>query len=211
MTSPLALDPPLTDDSVVLRASEPRDLPAIDAGIHDPDVIRWIGQPHGSAIDVLALNRQRWANGSPTLAICERDGECVGLVWVNVRGADHTIGLVGYWLLPSARGRGLATRAVRLVAGWAVRDLGLTNLRLTTEPENERSRRVAERSGFRQTGVLRQHATIDGRLIDQVVYELRSEGSRVSSRIDHRADAARSCSCSKAGTISAAAKSRKPR
>ena len=176
MTPPVAPDPPLTDGSVMLRASEVRDLPAIDAGIHDPDVIRWIGQPEGSAIDVLVLNQQRWASGSPTLSICERDGECVGLVWLNVREPDHTTGSVGYWLLPSARGRGLATRAVRLLSGWAARDLGVTNLRLTTEPENERSRRVAQRSGYRQTGLLRHSATIDGRSIDQVVHELVPEG-----------------------------------
>jgi len=54
--------------------------------------------------------------------------------------------------------------------------MGVTNLRLTTEPENERSRRVAERSGFRQIDLLHHQATIDGRLIDQVVYELVSEG-----------------------------------
>jgi [ribosomal protein S5]-alanine N-acetyltransferase len=176
MTPPLVPDPPLTDGSVLLRASEPRDLPAIDAGIHDPDVIRWIGPTEGSAIDVIALNQQRWANGSPTLSICERDGTCVGLVWINVGEADQTTGSVGYWLLPMARGRGLATRAVRLVSGWALGEMGVTNLRLTTEPENERSRRVAERSGFRQTGVLHHQATINGRLIDQVVYELVPEG-----------------------------------
>ena len=172
MTPPLAPDPPLTDGSVLLRASEPSDLPAIEAGIHDPDVIRWIGPTEGSAIDVIALNRQRWASGSPTLSICERDGTCVGLVWANVRGLDQTTGWVGYWLLPTARGRGLATRAVRLVSGWALREMGLTNIRLTTEPENERSRRVAERSGFRQIDLLHHQATIDGRLIDQVVYDL---------------------------------------
>jgi [ribosomal protein S5]-alanine N-acetyltransferase len=176
MTPTLAPEPPLTDGSVILRASESRDLPAIDAGIHDPDVVRWIGPPEGTATEVLTLNRQRWASGSPTLSICEHDGDCVGLVWVNVREADHTTGSVGYWLLPSARGRGVATRSVRLLSGWAARDLGVTNLRLTTEPENERSRRVAQRSGFRETGVLRHQATIDGRLIDQVVYELVPEG-----------------------------------
>src|SRR5204863_6972330 len=109
-------------------------------------------------------------------SICERDGTCVGLMWINVRKADPAMGYVGYWLLSTARGRGLATRAVRLVSGWALRELGLTKLRLTTEPENERSRRVAERSGFRQTEVLHHQATIDGRLIDQVVYELIPEG-----------------------------------
>lgn len=176
MTRPRAPDPPLTDGSVLLRAAEARDLPAIEAGIHDPDVIRWIGPTKGSATDVLALGRERWASGSPTLSICEPDGTCVGLVWVTLREADRATGSVGYWLLPGARGRGLATRAVRLVSGWATREMGLTSLRLTTEPENERSRRVAERSGFRQIGVLHHQASIDGRLIDQVVYELVPEG-----------------------------------
>ena len=176
MTAPPAPDPPLTDGSVVLRASEPRDAPAIEAGIHDPDVIRWIGPTKGSAIDVIAQNQQRLASGSPTLSICEPDGTCVGQVWVNVREEDQTTGSVGYWLLPTARGRGLATRAVRLISRWAVREMGLSNLRLTTEPDNERSRRVAERSGFRQTAVLHHEASIDGRLIDQVVYELVREG-----------------------------------
>jgi [ribosomal protein S5]-alanine N-acetyltransferase len=177
MNAPTAPDPPLTDGVVILRASEPADLPAIDAGIHDPDVIRWIGPPEGSAIDVLALNQRRWAGGSPTLSICTPDGSCVGLAWVNVRGTDPSTGALGYWLLPRARGRGLATRAVRLLSAWAARDLGMTNLRIVVEPENLGSRGVAERSGFRQTGVLHGQATIDGRLIDQVVYELVQEGN----------------------------------
>jgi ribosomal-protein-alanine N-acetyltransferase len=172
MTPPFGPDPPLTDGTVLLRAPEARDLPAIEAGIRDPDVIRWIGPTMGTAMDVLAEARTRWTSGSPAFSICERDGTCVGQIWISMRVADHKAGSVGYWLLPTARRRGLATRAVRLVSGWAVRVLGITDLRLTTEPENERSRRVAERSGFRQTAVLRQSATIDGRLIDQVVYKL---------------------------------------
>ena len=165
---------PLSDGSVTLRASEPRDLPAIDTGIHDPDVVRWIGPPEGSAIDVLDLNRQRWASGSPTLSICDGDGdgECVGLVWLNVSHDDRATGAIGYWLLRGARGRGLATRAVRLMSGWAARDLGVTTFRLVTEAGNEQSQRVAGRSGFRQTGVHRGRTTVDGRSIDELVYEL---------------------------------------
>ena len=175
MTSILAPDPPLSDGSVLLRASEPRDIPAIEAGIRDRDVIRWIGPTQDSADGVIALNQQRWANGSPTLSICEPDGTCVGLVWINMRDGDETTGWLGYWLLPNARGRGLATRAVRLISVWAMREVGLTKFRLTTEPGNKRSRRVAERSGFRQTGILHHQATINGRLVDQAVYELELE------------------------------------
>jgi len=142
--------PTLSDGSVLLRPVEPRDLAAIEVGIHDPDVIRWIGPQLPSAQDVVLQDEAYWAKGSPTLAICELDGTFVGKVWVGVDETDPTTGFVGYWLLPTGRGRGLATNAVRLISAWAVRQLGVTNLRLRTAPDNERSQRVAERSGFRR-------------------------------------------------------------
>ena len=47
--------PTLTDGRVLLRAAEPRDVPAIDAGMHDPDVVRWIGAPERTAEELLTL------------------------------------------------------------------------------------------------------------------------------------------------------------
>jgi ribosomal-protein-alanine N-acetyltransferase len=163
--------PVLSDGHVLLRAAERGDLPAIDAGIHDPDVIRWIGPPEGSAQDVLVQNEERWAQGSPTLSICELDGTCVGKIWMHIPETDPSTGFVGYWLLPVGRGRGLATSAVRLVSTWAVRELGVTNVRLTTAPDNERSHRVAERSGFRRVSSSADES-LQGPDGPQVVYEL---------------------------------------
>jgi RimJ/RimL family protein N-acetyltransferase len=162
----------LRDDVVTLRQPDERDLPAIDAGIHDGDVVRWFGQPEGFAVEVLALNQTRWAEGSPTFAICEMDGDCVGLVWLNIGAGDVATGYVGYWLLPAARGRGLATRAVRLLSRLAVGELGIVHLRLLTEPANERSQRVAERCGFRRVALLPAHGQVDGRPVDHVLFEL---------------------------------------
>jgi RimJ/RimL family protein N-acetyltransferase len=172
MTTADGMLPVLSDGVVLLRGSEPRDAAAIEEGMHDPDVVRWIGAPRPSAQAVLAENEERWAGGSPTLSICELDGSCVGLVWMNRRAGDPGTGAVGYWLLPSARGRGLATRAVRLVSGWVTTELGITKLRLTTAPDNDRSQRVAERSGFRRLGVGAEDAP-DLRERGQVVFERR--------------------------------------
>jgi RimJ/RimL family protein N-acetyltransferase len=168
--------PRLSDGVVTLRLVDERDMSAVDLGIHDPEVVRWVGPPEGSASEVLSLNQRRWEDGSPTLAICESDGACLGLVWLNLSSGDRRIGSVGYWLLPSGRGRGLATRAVRLLASWARRDLGVTRLQLTTHPDNDRSQRVAERSGFRRVAVLAADETADGRRIDpNVVFEQPTE------------------------------------
>lgn len=171
-----APSPPLTDGVVTLRPPADGDLAAIDLGLHDPDVVRWFGQPVSSAADVLALNRSRWADGSPTFSICEQDLACVGHVWMNRSTSDLTTGSIGYWLLPGARGRGLATRAVRLISDWAIEGLGIWRLRLYTEPDNEPSQRVAERSGFERIGTIAGHGEIDGRSVDQVLYERVPEG-----------------------------------
>jgi RimJ/RimL family protein N-acetyltransferase len=157
---------------VVLRTPEERDLPAIEAGSRDSDVLRWIGPPEGTAEEILALNQARWLAGSPTFAICDPDDACLGHVWVNRGTKDPAVGYVGYWLLPAARGRGLATRAVRLVVAWAVEALGLAEVRLVTEPGNRRSQAVAERSGFVRTGLRTAPSQIDGQIIDHLVYTL---------------------------------------
>ena len=79
---------------------------------------------------------------------------------------------MGYWLLPEARGKGFATRSVQLVSRWALGELGMTRLSLSIEPSNDRSQRVAERSGFVREGVLRSYEDIGGRRVDCTVFSL---------------------------------------
>ena len=144
----------------------------LQAGLSDPDVVRWLGEAPGSAEDVLALNHQRWTEGSPTFSVCSQHGLFAGLVWVNVSPDDPGVGEVGYWLLERARGRGLATRAVRLVVTWATGDAGLRRLTIVVDGGNERSQRVAERSGFHRADV--GTTTADpGPAFERVVFELR--------------------------------------
>jgi [ribosomal protein S5]-alanine N-acetyltransferase len=161
----------LTDGVVVIRPPNERDLDAIERGIRDPDVIRSLGRLTLSAAEVLDLNRARRREGTAaTFAICGADDGCIGHVFVNLSSAGR--GSIGYWLLPEARGQGFATRAVRLVSGWALRELGLARLQLLAEPSNEASQRVAERSGFTREGVLRSYTELDGRRLDYVMFSL---------------------------------------
>ena len=54
-----------------------------------------------------------------------------------------------YGVLPSERGRGIATRATRLAAEWALSDGQCNRVELRIGESNVASRRVAERAGFR--------------------------------------------------------------
>lgn len=53
-----------------------------------------------------------------------------------------------YSVFPAHRGKGVAPRAVRLMAEWAFGDLGLSEVLLEIDPANAASVRVAQKCGF---------------------------------------------------------------
>ncbi len=71
---------------------------------------------------------------------------------------------------PSARGRGVATHALRALTafGWTLPDLH--RIELHVEPDNLASRHTAEHAGYQYEGVLRQHQEIGGRRRDMCLY-----------------------------------------
>ena len=154
----------------MLGPFDERDLAMLERGANDPDVGRAFGS--APAGDALAFHRRRWEEGSgAAFAICPGGGGSVGGALLEPRRAD--VAAVGYWLLPEARGRGYATRAVRLLAEWGIRALGFARVELWATRENDASQRVAERAGFQREGVLRAYAEgRDGRRLDAVFFSL---------------------------------------
>ncbi|MDJ0380326.1 GNAT family protein [Streptomyces sp. G-G2] len=59
---------------------------------------------------------------------------------------------IGYDLVPSARGHGHATEALRALAAWAFAQPGLTELHATVAEGNLPSHAVLARTGFRRVG-----------------------------------------------------------
>jgi RimJ/RimL family protein N-acetyltransferase len=73
---------------------------------------------------------------------------------------------VGYWMDPAARGRGVATAAVRALCRWAFDSLGLDLIEWRAEVGNAASRRVAEKAGFRLEATLRRRLVHRGERVD---------------------------------------------
>jgi RimJ/RimL family protein N-acetyltransferase len=65
---------------------------------------------------------------------------------------------IGYWLRPSAVGRGLMTEAVRLLCGLAFETLGANRVFIRCDARNERSAAIARRLGFVLEGTFRNDA-----------------------------------------------------
>src|SRR2546421_10812468 len=163
----------LRDGDLQLRPWALDDIPAIVDACNDSEIQHWIPvipRPY-SEEDARAFVEGKVAGiGGEQFAITER-GRVVGSIGMGVN--DSRTGHIGYWSAPDARGRGVTTRALRLLCKHALEDLGLQRLELITDPDNGASRRVAEKVGFQREGVLRSHLLHpDGRRRDSVMFSL---------------------------------------
>ncbi|MCT2277974.1 GNAT family N-acetyltransferase [Micromonospora chalcea] len=166
----------LSDGVVTLRPVEPADTDALYRLHSLPEVVANRVPPVAPERAALArrcrLAASRWLAGEAAdLAIVDAaTGAVVGGCALFYDEPATGQAMIGYSLLPEARGRGLAARTVRLVAGWAF-GIGVARLWAGTRPDNVASQRVLERAGFRREGLLRGRLPgPDGDRVDSVVY-----------------------------------------
>jgi RimJ/RimL family protein N-acetyltransferase len=162
---------PITTPRLRLRAYRASDAPTLLAYSQDPDVAAW--DPEGLA-DLADANARvlRWADWSSgrhaAWAVADPvDDALLGGIGLHSVDADDASAALGYGLLASARGRGLATEAVDAVASWVFDNLAITRLVVEHAVANAASCGVAERAGFQLEGRLRlAHRYGDGQLHD---------------------------------------------
>jgi RimJ/RimL family protein N-acetyltransferase len=165
----------LTDGAVMLRPWRPGDAPAVLAACQDPLIARFVPIPQPYTDDdarqfVEARRRDLDGDEERSFAIVDAvTGELLGAIARH--GPVGHRATFGYWLAPGARGRGFATRALRLMVDWTLATTGAIRLDLWTDLENDASGRVAERAGFVREGI-RMAWDLDGegRLLDVVFY-----------------------------------------
>jgi RimJ/RimL family protein N-acetyltransferase len=79
---------------------------------------------------------------------------------------------VGCWLEPAGQGRGLVTRAVRLIIDWAMEVRGIHRVEWRCRTDNVASASVARRVGMHLDGVLRGEYLYRGVRYDTQVWSL---------------------------------------
>ena len=137
-----------------LRPPREDDIAAIARACADPEIGRWTRVPHPytreDAGAWIALAESARARGSALhLLIAGVDDDRLrGSIGIELHAHPALHGELGYWVAAEERGRGLATSAARLLAGWAPAALALPRLEIHVLPENEPSRAVARAAGF---------------------------------------------------------------
>ncbi|WP_051807535.1 GNAT family N-acetyltransferase [Streptomyces sp. NRRL F-2664] len=155
------------------RPAGPELLDDLVTAAADPTIALWNPLPaadHTAARAWLETREDGWdrGTGAAFAVLAATDGALLGTV--NLRWTDRADGLamIGYWFLPAARGRGLATRTTRAVTTWGFRTADARRIELAHATGNDASCRVAHRCGYLPEGTLRaSHLFGDGRHHDE--------------------------------------------
>ncbi len=92
------------------------------------------------------------------------------IVWGSARTAQ-----VGYWVDEAIAGRGVAPTTLAMAVDHCFFVVGLHRVEATIRPENQASRRVVEKLGFREEGLRRRSLHIEGTWRDHLCYALTAE------------------------------------
>ncbi len=169
--------PELHADGVVLRPWRASDRAAVVAGYADPDIQRWHCRSltGDEASDWIAAWPDRWRTETGAGWAVTAAGTVAGQLSLRRINLVDGVAEVSYWVLPVARGRRIAPRALGAVTAWAFRILRLHRIEVAHSVRNVASCRVTQLAGFPLEGTKRGevrhtdgwhdmhlHARIDG-------------------------------------------------
>lgn len=120
---------------------------------------------------IATVTAQHADGRGPTFGVRHADA-LVGVVGYLPVDLVNRVGEIGYWLVESARGRGIMTASCRFVVRYGFLTLDLHRIQIAAGVDNRASRAIPERLGFKLEGILRGREHLYGKFIDHAMYSL---------------------------------------
>lgn len=171
----------LPDTPVVLRPWQPGDTDALFEAASESveSVGRWLPWCHaGYAREEseawISHAQAGWQQGGLfAFALFDTEGHAVvGGMGLNQLDRQHRSANLGYWVRSTRQGKGIAARAVPIVARFGFETLGLVRVEIVCAEQNLASRRCAEKAGANYEGLARHRLVISDTPVDAAVYGL---------------------------------------
>jgi RimJ/RimL family protein N-acetyltransferase len=150
-------------------------LAGVEEMLDDPDVVRFTRIPEPVPPDfartwLASYEDARREGTREAFAIVDDEDGFLGIAVVPRLDRENRTAELGYITASAARGRGVATEALRQLTEWAFGELGMQRLELLISVDNPASKRVAERAGYVREGVLRSLWFKQGRREDTEIW-----------------------------------------
>lgn len=151
------------------------DLPTLAAATLDAHIPATTTVPatftESGACEWMARQERRRKEGTGVvLAIAPRRGPAVGMIGVTGIDRYHRSGNLGYWVVPAARGRRVASRALATFLDWVYEAAGVIRLEARVALGNHPSARLLTGAGFVKEGVAQAGLRMGMGWVDVEVY-----------------------------------------
>lgn len=176
-TAPTFHESTLTAGDLTLRPLAASDADDVTEACQDSETLRWLPIPRP-----YTLANAEWfigtfapelrESGAGIVFAIQSAGRLAGVVDLKHVNWAYKVAEVGYWVAPWARGRGVASRASRALAEWAIRDHGFERVELFAATGNIASQRAAGKAGFVREGVARNAGYVHDGRVDLVLFSL---------------------------------------
>jgi RimJ/RimL family protein N-acetyltransferase len=145
-----------------------------------PDINQWLtsewrGRTTSPTVIGIAVRNKR----NQFFMVRSAEGTPCGLVALADWDPVDKIAMIWYALGdPESGGRGVITEAVRQLVSTSFDSFGIEALHAWIMEDNQRSRRVLEKNGFRESGRLRSAVVHNGKRLDRIYMDLIRENYR---------------------------------
>ncbi len=174
----LPLPDGVASDRLVVRRYRRDDGDAFFAGLapHRDELMRWMmwpqrhQQPADSESYAVRMHAQFALREAMPMGIWSTEGEFLGGAGFHAPDWKTPKAEIGYFLLPPARGRGIATETVRLLVHYAFDHMAVNRVWATCDADHAGSADVLRRAGVPEEGRMRaetrdHHGTLRDTLI----------------------------------------------
>jgi RimJ/RimL family protein N-acetyltransferase len=165
----------LEGKNVNLRVMEKDDLPLFVEWANKPEVFGEYNPLHQmSRAEAEKIFDN--PNEMKLFIIEKKDGGKIGFVThfyvLHIAGKQLEI---GYSLVPSERGKGYCTEAVKIMVDYLLLSKDTMRIQAQTDPRNIASQKALEKVGFKKEGTLRKNFFMRGEWRDACIYSILKE------------------------------------
>lgn len=95
-----------------------------------------------------------------------------GSIGLHKIDRQNGIARIGYWIDAGFEGRGIVTRAVKVLVDYAFQELNLNRIEIRCAPQNAASRAIPQRLRFTEEGTQREVLALHGGFQDLIMYAM---------------------------------------
>jgi RimJ/RimL family protein N-acetyltransferase len=167
----------LEGKTVNLRVMEKEDLPLFVEWVNKPEVCGEYNPLHQMSKTEAEKVLDNPSDIKP-FVIEKKDGSKIGFIFhfhVLHLGTGTRQLEIGYTLVPSERGKGYGTEALRIIVDYLFLSKDIMRIQAQTDQRNVASQKVLEKVGFKKEGTLRKNFFMRGEWTDDYIYSILRE------------------------------------